>query len=970
MSSSSETSSTLTAVRGNAALLLVDTDIAWKVHSGTVAVFAVRAQDGEPVGPRRFLFSCNQGEWLFGADPSVTADARTFLVVGLEDSELAPVAFRSVLPASGNMPPTTIPKLEAWVRRIGSVIAALGSHAHSEKAHVDGPIALAAAQNIKPQTDHVLWLNVVSGALSLAEVPDFSIDSNRGWIPASGELRLVATQDAEVQFKTSADLEGSHVATGLKTLHRACFDYLHQLDEKQRDLDAQRLAIRQELQEEETSSVLGELGQALLNRRGVKRSEDELMTALSVIGTAMGVVFRRPASIVDKVHERDPIEIISRASRVRSRRVLLRGQWWKKDAGPILGQFGDEGRPVALLPTNSGYVVYDPVSDERLSVDRELDRQLSRDAVTFIRPLPDDATSLLALAKFAIVPIAPDIAFVVFLAAAITVLGMLVPIATGLVIDEAIPDANTGLLYQLAAGLFAMACAQAALSFSQSTILLRSDTGTTARLQSAVIDRLLRIPARFFRTFSSGDLQNRALMITEMSRDISNTAVGGILMGGMAVLNLMLCLYYSPQLALLAVVSALVIAVYTAGLSVFIRGAARKLSIGYGKLFGFQVQLISGISKLRVAGAEQRAFNNWARRMASQIRLMSGIQRMENWGTLVNTGLQHATTILLYYFAAQMLTSSGRSTALASSGPVFLSMGTFLAFYVAFQHTIGGLTGLSSTLVDLGDTWAKRRLVMPLLEERPEDADEKVDPGPLDGALSLSNITFRYREDGPLVLNDVSLQVNAGQFVAIVGPSGCGKSTLLRILLGFETPETGTICYDGQDLAGLDSTAVRRQIGVVLQSGILNSGSLYENIAGAARVSLDETWEAARAAGLGDDIEQMPMGMHTFVNEGGGTLSGGQRQRLLIARALVTKPRIIIFDEATSALDNRTQQIVTESLDRLQVTRIVVAHRLSTIRDANRIYVMQDGKIAQSGAFDELANQEGLFRRMIARQLA
>jgi NHLM bacteriocin system ABC transporter ATP-binding protein len=971
MSLTSATRPTPTIVRGNSTLLLTEENMVWTVHSGTVAVFAVAVQDGEPVGPRRYLFSCNVGEWLFGSDPKTSAGQRSFLVVGLDDSELAATPLLSLPSMSKGESLESVAPVEAWVRRIGSVISARASHSHAERAYAGGPILLAAGQSIKPPTDQVLWMTVSSGTISPADASGATIGPESRSVPVSGDMRLVAQTDSELSFERLIDIEPpTGYANGLAKLHRLCFEYLYHLDERQREQDAQRLANRQELQTEETSSALGELGEALFRRGTTIRREDDLMTALEAIGDVLGVAFRRQAATsADSTSGRDPIEAIAHASRVRARRVQLRGEWWNRDAGPILGLFGSEGRPVALLPSNSGYLLYDPVTGKRSRVDNRLDGELSREAVTFVSPLPENAMSLSELAKFAMRPIALDLSLILFLSASITVLGMLVPIATGLVIDEAIPDANIGLLSQLAAGLFAMAVAQTALSYSQSTILIRTDTGLTARLQTAVIDRLLRLHARFFRRFSSGDLQNRSLMITQISRDISNTAVNGILTGIFALLNLALCVYYNFKLAMLAVAAALLIAIYTAGFSTVIRGAARKLSIGQGKLFGFQVQLISGIAKLRVAGAEQRAFNNWARRMASQLRLMSRIQRTEQWGNLVNVGLKHATAILLYYFAATWLLSTNSVATTAAAGPTFLTIGTFLAFYAAFQKMIGGLTELSSTLVDLGDTWAKRRLVMPLLEEVPEDAAEKVDPGPLAGTVSMGHITFRYREDGPLVLNDVCVQANAGQFVAIVGPSGSGKSTLLRILLGFETPEAGTIYYDGQDLAGLDSGSVRRQIGVVLQSGVVNSGSLYENIAGAARVSLDETWEAARAAGLAEDIEQMPMGMHTFVNEGGSTLSGGQRQRLLIARALVTKPKILIFDEATSSLDNRTQQIVTESLDRLQVTRIAVAHRFSTIRDADKIYVMDGGQIVQSGTAAELSDQDGLFRRLIARQL-
>ncbi len=591
---------TLTAVRGNTALLLAHPDTVWTVRSGTVAVFAVGVKDGEPVGQRRYLFSCSKGDLLFGADPSKTTDSRVFLIVGLEDSELASAPLRLQSTSSNGELFDSVEQVTTWVRRIGSVIAGRAMHAHAEKAHVNGPNSLVAGQSIKPPADRVLWMSVLSGTMSLVDLPGVSIGPERGWIPISGDLRLVAQTDAELSFSTLSDQEPQFdFASGLTHLHQLCFDYLHHQEGRQREQDAKRLAERQEQQTEETSSVLGELGEALSRRVKTTRSEDDLMTVLGIIGNNVGVSFRRPANSAEGDARGDPIEAIAHASRVRARRVLLRGEWWERDAGPILGQFGAEGRPVALLPSNVGYILYDPVVKERRRVDKHLDSELSREAVTFVSPLPDNAVSLSELAKFAMRPIAFDTALILFLSAAIAILGMLVPIATGLVIDEAIPDANMELLYQLAAGLFAMALAQAALSYSQNTILLRTDVGLTARLQAAVIDRLLRVSTRFFRGYSSGDLQNRALMITEISRSISNTAINGMLSGGFALLNLVLCIYYNIDLAILAVVSALLIAIYTAGFSVVIRGTARKLSIGQGKLFGFQVQLISGIAKLR-----------------------------------------------------------------------------------------------------------------------------------------------------------------------------------------------------------------------------------------------------------------------------------------------------------------------------------------------------------------------------------
>jgi ABC-type bacteriocin/lantibiotic exporter with double-glycine peptidase domain len=281
-----------------------------------------------------------------------------------------------------------------------------------------------------------------------------------------------------------------------------------------------------------------------------------------------------------------------------------------------------------------------------------------------------------------------------------------------------------------------------------------------------------------------------------------------------------------------------------------------------------------------------------------------------------------------------------------------------------------GVTSLTGTAVDILDVLVKGRRLEPILEEEPEVSGIKADPGRLTGKLAVTDASFRYKDDGPDILRDVNLSAEPGEFVAVVGPSGSGKSTLLRLLLGFETPSTGVVSYDGQDLSEVDAVAVRRQLGVVLQDGKLEAGSIFENIACGRVTTLDDAWAAAKDAGMAEDIEQMPMGMHTIVSAGGGNLSGGQRQRLLITRSLVQRPKVLLFDEATSALDNRTQAIVSESLGRLNVTRVVIAHRLSTIRDADRIYVIQAGRVEQEGRFDDLmAESDGLFARMMRRQL-
>jgi ATP-binding cassette subfamily C protein len=306
----------------------------------------------------------------------------------------------------------------------------------------------------------------------------------------------------------------------------------------------------------------------------------------------------------------------------------------------------------------------------------------------------------------------------------------------------------------------------------------------------------------------------------------------------------------------------------------------------------------------------------------------------------------------------------------AASGAT-LTTGEFIAFTTAYGLFLSAMQALGDASLSLLRMIPVYERFAPILTTPPEVDGARAFPGRLTGEIELSHVSFRYHDDGPWILRDVSLKIAPGQFVAFVGPSGCGKSTLMRLMLGFERPTSGTIYYDGQDLNSLDLRLVRQQIGVVLQVSRVLPTEIYRNILGASSSrTIDDAWEAAEMAGLADDIRNMPMGMHTYVAEGGGTLSGGQRQRLLIARAIVHRPKIMFLDEATSALDNRAQSIITESLDRLDATRIVIAHRLSTIVNADRICFLDAGRIAEEGTHRELMDRKGAFARLAMRQIA
>ena len=347
-----------------------------------------------------------------------------------------------------------------------------------------------------------------------------------------------------------------------------------------------------------------------------------------------------------------------------------------------------------------------------------------------------------------------------------------------------------------------------------------------------------------------------------------------------------------------------------------------------GKIASLLFGLINGIAKLRVAGAEARAYARWAERFAEQRRRTLAAQRAANAQTAFNAVYGVLTSLVLFAVVGFASTET-------------MPTGEFLAFSAAFGQFLAAALSLVSAFSSVLAMVPVYERLSPILETVPEVDESKAEPGDLAGEIEFSHVSFRYQDDGPLILDDVSFRAAPGEFIALVGPSGAGKSTCLRLILGFEKPTSGSIYFDGQDLAGLAAQSVRRQIGVVLQTGRPMAGSIFSNITGNSNLGIDDAWEAARMAGLEEDIKAMPMGMHTVISEGAETFSGGQKQRILIARAIVNRPRIILFDEATSALDNRTQEMVSRSLERLKATRIVIAHRLSTIQNADRIYVVR-----------------------------
>ncbi len=923
-----------------------------------------------------YLSSLQAGDTLFAPRLSDYSDQPQYqiLAVALEETNLLPIALADFEQQVITSPQTAVPQLESWIYRLGSMLAGI------DAPKMQTPIAhcglLDRGEVYQPAQGTISWVQIGQGRAQLLGLEALALNSAIGRVPLTSHLWIQADDIVEIDSgHTTSIINADILFTGLNALQNLILKGIEQFEQRAQQQEKSRFFDKLKIDQTAISTTYGEFDQLFENAKRIKRDDrqaliattvtteqDALLVAAGAVGRALGIAIAPPSASEDYRRVQEPLEAIARASRIRIRRVTLRDDWWKQDNGALLAYTLNDRRPVALLPiSETRYELIDPLQQSRLICHQQVADTLSPTAYTFYRPLPT-ALKPIDLLQFATRGHRKELFVILFAGIAATLVGMVTPQATALLIDQAIPAGDRKLLWQIAFGLLATAFGATLFQMTQGFAIQRLETFADASTQAAIWDRLLKLRVSFFRQYATGDLSARVSAVSQIRQKLSSTLLKSLFSSVFSLLNLGLLFYYSLPLACVAVFVALINVAVTVISGRLTLKKSRPLLEKQGHLFGVMVQLINGVAKFRVAGAENRAFAYWGKQYSNQLKLVLGTQGIEDNLAVINKLLAALTPVALFACATLMLQQQSAGTDSFT--------GTFLAFNAAFGTFISGAISLSGTVVELMKVLPLWEQAQPILQATPESDDEKADPGRLSGRLAIDHAVFRYRPEGSLILDDVSIHAEPGEFIALVGPSGSGKSTLLRLLLGFDLPESGTINFDGKDLAGLDLNAVRRQLGVVMQNSRLMSGSIFENIAGNALISMDEAWEAARMAGFADDINGMPMGLHTVVSEGGSNLSGGQRQRLLIARALALRPHILLFDEATSALDNRTQAIVSASLDRLKVTRIVVAHRLSTIRNADRIYVLQNGRMMQQGNFAELAQQPGLFQQLIARQQA
>ncbi|MGW7282525.1 NHLP bacteriocin export ABC transporter permease/ATPase subunit [Streptomyces sp. NPDC054844] len=903
--------------------------VLWLVASGAVDLFAVDA--GEQ-GHWHHLGRLEAGSVLLGP---VAGPQHTLVARPLRDCVVHRIGLRELYqPAStqtwsydeyGNpqyVPPTTSPLEYALALGVGRSLTVL----------FQAPMATERAA--APTDDDVFWMQVPPGSVQYGALYGDEAAADLLMDPALWQSMV------DQQYRL------------LTTLDR----WIEQLERTHETRTAAGIKAGEAVRAQADRTLLASIGKRS-GPRATAADADATYAACKLVARAAGIPLAEPAQNGTESDRLDPVERVAVASRVRTRTVRLDGRWWRDDVGPLIGHRALSGAPVALLWRRGGYAAVHPATGRETPVEKANAEEFEPRAVMFYRPLPEHRLSPLRLLRFCMRGTRGDLTGLL-LAGLVTVgLGALVPIATGKVLGEFVPKAQTGLIVQVCLAVMLSSVVAAAFMLMQNLTILRLEGRVEATLQPAVWDRLLRLPTKFFTERSTGELASAAMGISAIRRllaGVGPTVAQSVTVGAM---NLALLLWYSVPMALAAIGMLVVVAAVFLGLGLWQVRWQRRLVKLTNKLNNQAFQTLRGLPKLRVAAAENYAYAAWAEQFARSRELQQQAGRIKNLNAVLGAVYLPLCTLLMF----MLLAGPARGS---------MSAAEFLTFNAAVTMLLTSVTQLTGAFVSAVAALPLFEEIRPVLDATPEVRTGSTRPGPLSGAIEARRLSFRYTDDGPLVLDDVSFGIRPGEFVAVVGPSGCGKSTLLRLLIGFDRPLSGSVLYDGQDLAALDQSAVRRQCGVVLQHAQPFTGSILDVICGTEPYTPEEVMAAAEMAGLAEDIRRMPMGLHTIVS-GSGAVSGGQRQRLMIAQALIRRPRVLFFDEATSALDNETQRTVIESTKALNATRIVIAHRLSTVLDADRVIVMEDGKVAQQGPPAELlADTGGRLHELVRRQLA
>lgn len=698
-----------------------------------------------------------------------------------------------------------------------------------------------------------------------------------------------------------------------------------------------------------------QLAGVVMGGRDAQKMDDERIITSNAIEEALKYFHFKSVPIPKNIT--DPMEQLEYAIRphgVMYRDVELPEGWYKDAYGPMLSHT-KSGTPIALIPSPvSGYTYKDPETGQTVRVNARTAANIEGQGIVLYKPLPQKKLGIRDLIKYMRNSLtASDITMVIMMTFVVTIIGLLMPRMVKALTGPVLQSGSTRALVGIAVCMVCVSASSQLLTSVKGLAVSRLDLKTSVAVQSAMMMRLMSLPASFFRQYSPGELRSRAMSVSQLCNILMGMVMTSALSSVASLLYITQIFKFARILVIPSLLIMLITVAFSTAATLIQMSINRKQMDLAAKESGMSYSMISGVQKIKLAGAEKRIFARWLNLFAQEAELTYNPPLFIKINSVIISGITLVSNIVLYYLSVR-------------SG---IDQSSYFAFMSAYGMVMGAFTALSSTALSAAQIQPILEMAEPFLEAEPETTSGREIVTRISGGVEMDHVSFRYSDDMPYILKDMSFKVKAGEYVAIVGKTGCGKSTLMRLLLGFEKPEKGAVYFDSKDINSLDLGSLRRQIGTVMQSGGLFQGDIYSNIVITdPGLSLDDAWEAAEKAGIADDIREMPMGMHTIISEGQGGISGGQKQRIMIARAIAPRPKLLLFDEATSALDNRTQKQVSDALDKMGCTRIVIAHRLSTIKNCDRILVLDGGNIIEDGNYDELIEKGGFFAELVERQ--
>ena len=941
-----------------AAFPLTGDGTAWRVDSGAVDVFFVHASNGVVNAPYKHVLRATAGQLIFGVHPLNSGDDSQLELWarGLPGFSLRATTIGELTEADAET--DVAAEVDHWISRFTESVARDIMPVPRADAFVaQGRVPDLQSGEVVAARGGVVWLTGLGAASYLGLVD--AANNETDWLPLTlqGWLTVSGREEGVVAASSRQLHDDGLLEEALRKFHRRLLDaervnrLLAVVDEANLQMD--RSTVRREHEERARTE---------LRRLFEQRSSDAmpaLHQALTAIGDYEGIEFQFP-DVDPEDGAGDPVVEIAFSSRVRARAVRLEStkRWWFGDNSALLGFNNEDGSPIALLPGRLGrYKLRDPATRKTTTVSRSMAAKLHKYAWMFIRPLPDRPVKAMDAWKlFANKTSIESIRYA--LGGLVAGLISFAPAAMiAVVVDWLVPARGDTFLWWAVAALTLLAIIGVLVQLWQGTTLAHAEGRGAARLTAAVWDRLLRLRRDDLRGFKTGEISQRAFVVQALRENLSGIVAGTVSSILFLLPILGLLFLYDPTLATTSLALGILGLIVVASFGLRQVKWQRRYHDAQQTLAGNMFQFVNGIEKLRATGAESSVFAFWVRGYLDKKQAEIKVERLN--------ALTTAVTGSLPMFAAACLFG------VVLLRPGAIEVGAFLAVFAASMTFFSAITRFGGSVGVVASLVPAYQQIKPLFDPSIETRTS-VNAAPIrriQGEVRLDHVTFSYEEDGPPVVRDVSLHVRAGEFVAIVGESGSGKSSLLRLILGLEKPSTGAVYFDERNLLYLDDHALRRQIGVVMQNGSLQPGTILQNIVGInSEATLEDAWAAARKAALADDIRAMEMGMYTPVGEHSGLFSGGQVQRILIAAALVRNPSIVLLDEATNWLDNKSQAQVMRSIAEIAATRIVVAHRLSTIKSADRIYVVSRGQVVQTGTFDELAATTGMFHDLIARQ--